>query len=68
LDLGLPDMSGIEVLEGPARLVDRTGDRVIRTHRLIGQGRALDAGADDYVTKRSVWTSSWPLPPTPMSP
>ena len=35
LDLGLPDMSGIEVLAGLARLADRAGDRAVRPHRLV---------------------------------
>ncbi len=39
LDLGLPDMSGIEVLGGSARLADRPGDRAVGAHRLLRQGR-----------------------------
>ena len=50
LDLGLPDMDGIEVLSVCAA-GSSAGHRAFRAHRLWGQGRALDAGADDYVTK-----------------
>ncbi len=39
LDLGLPDMSGIEVLDGLARLVERTRHRAVGAHRFHGEGR-----------------------------
>ena len=38
LDLGLPDMAGIEVLAGLRGLADRAGDRAVGAHRLRGQG------------------------------
>ena len=51
LDLGLPDMSGIEVLEG---LRGWMSAPVIVLSARVDPGQkvdALDAGADDYVTK-----------------
>ncbi|GAA3721805.1 two-component system KDP operon response regulator KdpE [Spinactinospora alkalitolerans] len=51
LDLGLPDMEGVEVLEG---LRNRTSAPVIvlsARHSETEKVRSLDAGADDYVTK-----------------
>ena len=39
LDLGLPDIDGIEVLAGLARLDARTGDRALGADRFGGQGR-----------------------------
>jgi two-component system KDP operon response regulator KdpE len=51
LDLGLPDMSGIEVLEGLRGWM--TAPVIVLSAR-TGAGQkveALDAGADDYVTK-----------------
>jgi two-component system, OmpR family, KDP operon response regulator KdpE len=51
LDLGLPDMDGLEVIRGlrgwtdvPILVLSGRGDR---TDKVV----ALDAGADDYVTK-----------------
>jgi two-component system KDP operon response regulator KdpE len=51
LDLGLPGMSGIEVIEGlrgwttvPIIVLSARGEEASKVH-------ALDAGADDYVTK-----------------
>jgi len=32
-------------------LAERTGDRVVRAYRFLDKVEALDAGADDYVTK-----------------
>ncbi len=51
LDLGLPDMSGVEVI---ARVREWTAMPVIVLSARITEGdkiAALDAGADDYVTK-----------------
>jgi two-component system, OmpR family, KDP operon response regulator KdpE len=51
LDLGLPDMSGLEVIEG-IRGWTRV-PIVVLSARQLGDDKvdALDAGADDYVTK-----------------
>ncbi|WP_242419348.1 response regulator transcription factor, partial [Frankia sp. CpI1-P] len=51
LDLGLPDMDGVEVIRG---LRGWSGVPIIvLSGRVSGQDKvaALDAGADDYVTK-----------------
>jgi two-component system, OmpR family, KDP operon response regulator KdpE len=51
LDLGLPDMDGVEVIEG---LRGWTTVPIIVLSARVGAAdtvRALDAGADDYVTK-----------------
>jgi two-component system KDP operon response regulator KdpE len=51
LDLGLPDMDGSDVISG---LRGWTGVPIIELSARAGQGekvRALDAGADDYITK-----------------
>lgn len=60
LDLGLPDMDGIEIIKKirswsnlPIIVVSARGedaDKVV----------ALDAGADDYLTKPFPWRSCWP--------
>jgi two-component system, OmpR family, KDP operon response regulator KdpE len=51
LDLGLPDLDGVEVIEGLRGWT--TVPIIVLTARLGGAEtvRALDAGADDYVTK-----------------
>ncbi len=51
LDLGLPDMSGIEVLEGLRGWL--TAPIIVLSARAdtLDKVEALDAGADDYVTK-----------------
>jgi two-component system KDP operon response regulator KdpE len=51
LDLNLPDMSGLDVISA---LRDRTSTPIVVLSVLGGEGdkvRALDLGADDYVTK-----------------
>lgn len=51
LDLGLPDMDGVEVIEG---LRGWTTVPIVVLSARVGSAhtvRALDAGADDYVTK-----------------
>ena len=61
LDIGLPEMDGITVLEkwrGAGKVMpvliltarDRWSDKVA----------GIDAGADDYVTKHSMWKKFWP--------
>ncbi len=51
LDLGLPDMSGIDVLDGLRRWL--TAPVIVLSARTdtLDKVEALDAGADDYVTK-----------------
>ncbi len=51
VDLGLPDMDGVEVVEGIRGW--STAPVIVLTARHMEQAkvRALDAGADDYVTK-----------------
>jgi two-component system KDP operon response regulator KdpE len=51
VDLGLPDMDGVEVVEGIRGW--STVPMIVLTARHLEQSkvRALDAGADDYVTK-----------------
>ena len=51
LDLGLPDMSGIEVLEGLRGWL--SAPVIVLSARIDSADKveALDAGADDYVTK-----------------
>ncbi len=51
LDLGLPDMDGVEVIKG-LRGTTRVPILVLSARRASGEKvMALDAGADDYVTK-----------------
>ncbi|WP_406456085.1 response regulator transcription factor [Streptomyces sp. NBC_00876] len=51
LDLGLPDMDGIEVMRGLRRW-SRAPILVVSARTASGEKvRALDAGADDYITK-----------------
>ena len=57
LDLGLPDMDGVEVIRGlrgwtavPIVILSGRTDSADKVD-------ALDAGADDYLTKPSAWTS-----------
>ncbi len=44
LDLGLPDMSGIEVLGGLRGWLIGSGDRALGAHRLRRQGRGARRG------------------------
>ncbi len=61
LDLGLPDMSGIEVLDGSARLADGAGDRAVRAHRLRRtRSRPSTPAPTTMSPNPSAWTSSWP--------
>ena len=61
LDLGLPDMDGLEVIrkvraggaKTPIIVLSSRGDE-------RGKVSALDLGADDYVTKPFGMASSWP--------
>ena len=60
LDLGLPDLDGVEVIR---RLRVWTAVPIIVLSGRVGSSDkvlALDAGADDYVTNRSAWTSCSP--------
>ncbi len=60
LDLGLPDMDGIDVLRHLRGWSQVPVVVVSARHGSEEKIRALDAGADDYVTKPSAWTNSWP--------
>ena len=51
LDLGMPRLDGRAGHPGAARVDVGPDHRRIGTHRVGRQGRGLDAGADDYVTK-----------------
>ena len=51
LDLGLPDMDGVEVITRAARLDPGADPGAVRPARPDEKVEALDAGADDYVTK-----------------
>ncbi|MHA3019767.1 response regulator [Mycobacterium sp. BMJ-28] len=51
LDLGLPDMSGIEVLEGLRGWLSAPVIVLSARTDSLDKVEALDAGADDYVTK-----------------
>lgn len=51
LDLGLPDMSGLSVLQGTRGWTDTPIIVVSARHEQQGKIEALDLGADDYVTK-----------------
>ena len=52
VDLGLPDLDGVAVVKGHARLERRADHRAVRpAHRASSKVDALDAGADDYITK-----------------
>ena len=60
LDLGLPDLDGVEVIQGlrgwtsaPIIVLSGRADAVDKVE-------ALDAGADDYVTKPFAWRNCWP--------
>ena len=51
LDLGLPDMSGLDVLRALRSWSDMPVLVVSARHDEAGKINALDEGADDYVTK-----------------
>jgi DNA-binding response OmpR family regulator len=51
LDLGLPDVDGIELCERLRRRTDAPIIVVTARHAEADRVRALDSGADDYVTK-----------------
>ena len=51
LDLGLPDMSGLSMLQGTRGWTDTPIIVVSARHEQQGKIEALDLGADDYVTK-----------------
>jgi len=51
LDLGLPDMDGVEVIEGIRGWLPVPVIVLSARHLEQAKVRALDAGADDYVTK-----------------
>ena len=61
LDLGLPDMSGIEVLAGLRGWLTRAGDRALGAHRLRRtRSRRSTPAPTTTSPSRSAWTSSWP--------
>ena len=61
LDLGLPDLDGIEVLARAARLDRRAGHRAVRAARVRRQGRGARRSAPTTTSpSRSAWTSCWP--------
>ena len=51
LDLGLPGIDGFEVLQAPSRMDGGTRHRAFRSRTGARQRRALNDGADDYLTK-----------------
>lgn len=52
LDLGLPDQSGLEVLQGLRRRGDRTAVLILTaSDGLAARVEGLDCGADDYLSK-----------------
>ena len=60
LDLGLPDMDGLEVLNGSARMDGGAGDRAVR-HGTATTPRSPRSTAARTTTSpsRSAWTSCW---------
>ncbi|AZA09336.1 response regulator [Corynebacterium pseudopelargi] len=51
LDLGLPDLSGLEVLRSVRKWSELPNIVVSARHDEPGKINALDEGADDYITK-----------------
>ena len=61
LDLSLPKKDGMEVLRDARRAGNKLPVLVLTARdRLADRVAGLDAGADDYLTSLSIWTSSWP--------
>lgn len=65
LDLGLPDLDGVEVIRKirswsnmPIIVISARSDDIDKIE-------ALDAGADDYLTKPFPWTNCWPVCASP---
>ena len=60
LDLGLPDMDGMEVIEHIRSNSDKPIIVVSARQEEGEKIKALDLGADDYVVKTpSIWASCW---------
>ena len=51
LDIGLPDGSGLELLEADKTRFGHAGADPLRPQRRTGSGTRLELGADDYVSK-----------------
>ena len=60
LDLGLPDGDGMEVIERIREIADTPVIVVSARQEEDEKIRALDAGADDYVTKPFIWANCLP--------
>ena len=60
LDLGLPGRDGLSVPEGVAQQGWTPGAGADRPWPAAREDEGLNAGADDYLTRRSRWRSWWP--------
>jgi len=62
VDLNLPGGSGLEVVRRMKQSKPQTAIMIISARDAVNDRiEGLDLGADDYISKPSIWQSSWPV-------